>query len=418
MKKNTINCPHCNEPINVDEVLAHTTEERIRKELNTAYSAKQKEVESQLQAIEAKEGAIKQQQKQLEIQAEEKVNELLRSERKQLELKLKKQFEAENEDAIELMKEELRAKSVQLKEFKKATAEIEKLKREKSEMREELAAEFEKQHSDQLKAERLKIQQDLERNLELKFKDKDHLIQQLRDQLKNAQKKAEQGSMQAQGEVQELAIEEFLRNAFPLDTIKEIGKGVMGGDCIQVVNTHFSQNCGKIYYESKRTKNFSNAWIEKFKQDMRNQGVDIGVIVTEAMPDDLPQMGLKDGIYICSFEEFKSLSHVLRHVVIELHSVTSAQENKGSKMEMLYSYLTSNEFKMQVEAIAEGFRHMQIDLEKEKAAMRRLWKKREKQIEKVAMNTLDMHGAIKGIAGNAIQDIKALELDEDYLLED
>src|SRR5690606_18145341 len=146
----------------------------------------------------------------------------------------------------------------------------------------------------------------------------------------------------------------------------EIKKGARGGDCIQIVNTRSRQNCGKIYYESKRTKDFQPTWIEKFKADMREKGADIGVLVTEAMPTDFDRMGLKDGVWICSYEEFKGLCTVLRESVVQLSLAVSSQENKGDKMHMLYDYLTSNTFRMQVEAIVEGFSQMKSDLESEK----------------------------------------------------
>ena len=216
--------------------------------------------------------------------------------------------------------------------------------------------------------------------------------------------------MQLQGEVQELAIEEWLAMQFPLDSIEEVKKGARGGDCIQVVNTHNRVNCGRIYYESKRTKDFQPSWIEKLKADMREKGADVGVLVTDAMPAGFERMGIKDGVWICTYEEFKGLCAVLRETVIQIGSAVSSQENKGDKMHMLYDFLTSNTFRMQVEAIVEGFSCMKNDLEKEKRAMQRIWKEREKQIDKVITNTIDMYGSIKGIAGNAIQAVRALEL--------
>jgi hypothetical protein len=225
-------------------------------------------------------------------------------------------------------------------------------------------------------------------------------------------RKQEQGSMQLQGEVQELAIEEWLAAQFPLDSIEEIKKGARGGDCIQIVNTRSLQNCGTIYYESKRTKDFQPSWIEKFKADIREKGANIGVLVTEVMPSDMDRMGLKEGIWICNYDEFKGLCSVLRESIIQISVAVSSQENKGDKMHMLYDYLTGNTFRLQVEAIVEGFTQMRADLESEKRAMQSIWKKREKQIEKVTVNTIDMHASIKGIAGNAIQAVKLLELEE------
>ena len=241
------------------------------------------------------------------------------------------------------------------------------------------------------------------------------LNKQLEDQKKlteEMKRKQEQGSMQMQGEVMELAIEEWLAKNFPLDTIDEIKKGATGADCLQIVNTREQQNCGTIYYESKRTKTFQTTWIEKFKNDIRHKKANIGVLVTEVMPTDMERMGMKDGIWICTYEEFKGLSAALRQSLIQVSQAIQTQENKGDKMVMLYDFLISSEFRLQIEGIVESFSQMQNDLDKEKNAMKRMWKQREKQIEKVVHNTINMYGAIRGIAGNAVQEIKILELGE------
>ena len=216
--------------------------------------------------------------------------------------------------------------------------------------------------------------------------------------------------MQLQGEVQELAIEEWLTEQFPQDTIEEIKKGQRGADCLQIVNNGAHQNCGSIYYESKRTKSFQPIWIGKFRDDIQEKNANIGVLVTEAMPKGMDRLGLKEGIWICSFDEFKGLCTVLRESVIQINNAVGAQENKGDKMNMLYDFLTSNEFRLQIEAIVEGFTQMKSDLEREKLSMQRMWKKREKQIEKVLLNTGNMYSSIEGIAGDTVQEVKLLEL--------
>ena len=242
----------------------------------------------------------------------------------------------------------------------------------------------------------LEKQQEIEEKARIKEREAQSLKEkeyqkQLDDQKKlieEMKRKAEQGSMQMQGEVQELAIEEWLMAKFPLDTIEEIKKGARGGDCLQIVNTRAIQNAGMIYYESKRTKDFQPSWIEKFKADIRAKGASIGVLVTEVMPSDMDRMGLRDGVWVCTYEEFKGLCTVLRESIIQLSTALSSEENKGDKMTMLYTYLTSNTFKMQVEAIVEGFTQMKTDLDSEKRSMQRIWKQREKQIEKVVTLSL------------------------------
>jgi hypothetical protein len=241
------------------------------------------------------------------------------------------------------------------------------------------------------------------------------LEKQLDDQKKLAEemkRKAEQGSMQLQGEVQELALEELLRSSFPFDEISEVGKGVRGADCIQLVRNNFGQECGKIIFESKRTRDFSQDWIEKLKADMRSQGASVAVIVTAAMPKDMPCFGERNGVWICSFSEVKALIYVLRDGIIRIFNAARTQENKGDKMQLLYDYLTSTEFSEQWKAIREGFLSMKQSIQKERDTMERLWKAREKQLEKVLLNAAHFRGSIEGIAGNAI-DVQLLEDEEE-----
>lgn len=247
--------------------------------------------------------------------------------------------------------------------------------------------------------------QENERN---NLKDTEHqlrvkeLEKQLEDQKKLAEemkRKAEQGSMQLQGEVQELILEELLRNAFPFDLVTEVGKGVRGADCVHHIRNQFGQECGKIIYESKRTKDFSLDWIEKLKKDMRSMGVDVAVIVTQCYPKGMDCFGEKDGVWICSFDEVKAVSYILRDGILKLFSASKSQENKGDKMHMLYDYLTSTEFNEQWKAIREGFMSMKLSIQKERDAMERLWKSREKQLEKVMLNAAHIRGSIEGISG-------------------
>lgn len=222
-------------------------------------------------------------------------------------------------------------------------------------------------------------------------------------------RKSEQGSMQTQGEVQELALEEMLRSTFIYDMIEEVAKGVRGADAIQTVRNNTGHDCGKILYESKRTKAFSNQWIDKLKNDLIGQQADIAVIVTETMPKDMLHFGQRDGVWICSYQEVKGLSFVLRESLIKISVAMQSQENKGDKMVMLYNYLTSNEFALQITAIKEGFEAMKDSITKERTAMEKLWKEREKQLEKVLINTMGFYGSVKGIAGSAVPDIKLIE---------
>jgi len=413
MENNTqIKCPNCGTSIDVQDILAHQLENEIQQKYQNQLAEEKKKFDAEFDGLNKAKELFEQKKKQENEMFQDRLDKQLKEDRKQIEEKLKVKIQEEQSEQLNALQKELNEKSEQVKELNRSKAEIEKLKREKSELKEIAEAEAQKNLNETLIAEKEKIRKQEEDKNELRFKE---LQKQLEDQRKlteEMKRKQEQGSMQLQGEVQELAIEEWLASQFPLDTIEEIKKGARGGDCIQVVNTRTLQNCGTIYYESKRTKDFQPSWIEKFKGDIREKGANIGVLVTEVMPSDMDRMGLKDGIWICNYDEFKGLCSVLRETIIQINIAVSSQENKGDKMYMLYDYLTGNTFRLQVEAIVEGFTQMRADLESEKRAMASIWKKREKQIEKVTVNTIDMHASIKGIAGNAIQSVKLLELTE------
>lgn len=411
MKKEVqIKCPNCGTSIDVQDILSHQLEDEINKKYQAQIAEEKKKYEVEQEKLKQEKLDFEQKKKQENELFQERFDKKLKEEKGSMEVKLKAKLLEEQSDQFAALQKELNEKSEQVKELNRSKAEIEKLKREKSELKESVEAESQKRLNEIITLEKEKIRKIEEDKNELRFKE---MQKQLEDQKKlteEMKRKQEQGSMQMQGEVQELAIEEWLAAQFPLDTIEEIKKGVRGGDCIQIVNTRTEQNCGKIYYESKRTKDFQPSWIEKFKNDIREKGANIGVLVTEVMPSDLDRMGLKDGIWICNYDEFKGLCNVLRESIVQVNLAVSSQENKGDKMHMLYDYLTSNQFRMQIEAIVEGFTSMKIALDSEKRAMQRIWKEREKQIDKVTINTIDMHASIKGIAGNAIQSVKALEL--------
>ncbi len=383
-----INCPNCGQQIDVNDILYHQLQETVKKEYNSKYA----DLERQKSEFDAQVNS----QVKLKIHDEKNI--------------IKKQIEDETAEEIRTYKEQLDEKSSQLREFNKLRADFEKVLREKNEMKENMEFDYEQKYSQKLSNEKEQIKRDIESKSALKLSEKDHVINQLNEKLKEAQRKAEQGSMQIQGDVQELAIEDYLKANFPFDTIEEIKKGSRGADCLQIVHTRERQSCGSIYYESKRTKDFQNSWIEKFKIDMREKNATFGILVTEKYPDGIERMTQINSIWVCSFEEFKALCFVLRESVILLSNSMIAQENKGSKVEMIYTYLTGSEFRSQIEAIVEGFSQMQNDLNSEKRAMESIWKKREKQIAKVLLNTTHMYSTVKGIAGNAVRSIKELDL--------
>ena len=326
------------------------------------------------------------------------------------ELKMLKQSAQDTEEKLK----EARSKELdflqKMQELKNKEAELEiQLQKRLLEERSALSEQIRKEE-----AERAALK-DTESQLRMR-----ELEKQLEDQKKLAEemrRKAEQGSMQLQGEVQELLLEEILRNTFPFDEVKEVGKGVRGADCIQLVRNQFGIEAGKIIYESKRTKDFGTDWIDKLKADMRSLGADVAVIVTQALPKEMDRFGEKDGVYICTFAEAKSVALVLRNAILKIADARKSQENKGDKMVLLYDYLTGNEFSEQWKAIREGFMSMRLSIQRERDAMEKLWKAREKQLEKVMLNAAHIRGSIEGIAGSDAVNLNLLDDTDTSLLD-
>ena len=409
-ESNTVRCPNCAHELDVNDILYKQLDDELRQKYEAQLARETQRFADENKKLAAEKAELNKARESLDADVAEKVRAGVAGAREKLRKTLRSEIAGEQAEQLKLLNEQLEQKSEQLKDLNRTRAQVEKLKREKAEVKDAAEFEAQKKLNATLVEEREKIRRLEAEKATLVLSEKEIVIQQLRDQLQEASKKAEQGSTQLQGEAQELAIEDWLASAYPLDSIEEIKKGARGGDCLQIVNTQSRRDCGSIYYESKRTKHFQPAWIEKFKADIREKGASIGVLVTDAMPADMEHLGMVDGVWVCSFSEFKGLSQVLRSSIIDVSRAVASQENRGDKMQMLYAFLTSDEFRHQVEGIVEGFTQMQTDLESEKRAMQSIWKKREKQIQKVLLNTNNMYSSVRGIAGNAVQSVPQLEL--------
>lgn len=394
---NDIKCPNCGHEFEPTESIREEVQKELRLKMTEWQKQQQQKLEQQLS----------EEKKKIQQETEELIRKNIAADFEN-KLRLLEQNNKENEEKLRAARQQQLDILKKEQELKNKEEELElSLQKKLQEERTKLGDEIRKLEEQRIAAKETEYQ------LRLKEMEK-----QLEDQKKLAEemkRKAEQGSMQLQGEVQELMLEELLRSSFQYDSITEVGKGVKGADCIQIVRNQFGQDCGKIIYESKRTKDFSNEWIEKLKADMRNLGADVAVIVTQAMPKDLTQFAQKDGVWICSFSEVKALAAVLRDGILRLAAATKSQENKGDKMHMLYDYLTSNEFAEQWKAIREGFMSMKLSIQKERDAMEKLWKQREKQLEKVLLNAAHIRGSVEGIAGS---DVNVNLLEDHDLLSD
>ena len=401
-----IKCPNCGHEFDVEEALSGKIEAHFKAEY-------EKKISEQSEKFNEEKRKLGKDKEALQLQ-KEKQDELLQVE---LEKQLKKESEKIKKKAKELVENEMK---LLLDENEKRKAENKNLKEKEIAFLKREAELVEKQEDLNLQMEKelLERQKEIEEKGRVKERDsfqleKIQLLKQIDDNKKLAEemkRKAEQGSMQMQGEVQELAIEDLLARTYPFDKIDEVPKGIRGADSIQTVINANQQECGSIVYESKRTKSFANNWIGKLKQDQVTCKADIAVLVTETLPSDMDRFGEKDGVWICGFHEVKSLSFVLREMLIKTNSVKLAQVNKGDKMELLYHYLTSNEFIQNIKRIVENYDEMINQLNSEKKSMHKIWAIREKQIWVVQENVSALFGSIKGIAGNSLDTSDILEL--------
>ncbi len=411
-----ITCPNCKHQFEPEAAIAQSVEDRVRREFNDKWADLSRKKDEQLKQ---KEQEWQQQQQELQRRADEEKKAITTKLSKELTEKVKNDYEHQ----LRLLEDTNKTTQAKLSEAREKEMEFLKKVQELQAKEQELDLEVQRKMMD----ERKKLQELIKKEEEERNRQRDtenqmkvmELQKQLDDQRKlveEMKRKSEQGSMQLQGEVQELALEQMLTYAFPYDVISEVGKGVKGADCIQTVRNNFGQECGRIIFESKRTKDFSQDWIEKLKADMRVLGADVAVIVTQAMPKDMSNFGEKDGIWICTFSEARSLVSVLRDLVVKVYNASKSQENKGDKMTLLYNYLISGEFSEQWSAIREGFMGMKISIQRERDQMEKMWKAREKQLEKVLLNAAHIKGSIEGIAGMDV-DLNLISDDNKYLLE-
>ena len=406
----TIKCPSCANEFPLEEAVSEEYKKELREQMMLYKKQKEEELfrkdQEWQQKLQVRETEMARQMQSDKQKMQEQLQESLRKEisgdfqnqlqlleqnKKDIEEKLKQSRQRE----LDFMKKE--------NELKNKEAELElSLQKKLSEEREKLGEEIRK----------IELQKSMVKENEYQLKIRE-LEKQRDDQKKLAdemRRKAEQGSIQLQGEVQELLLEEMLCGCFPFDSLLEVPKGKKGADCILVVKNRTGAECGKILFESKRTTNWGKDWVEKLKQDALNCKADIAVLVSQALPDKMEdKFEFRDGVWICSFENVKLLTASLREGMINIYNLNRSQEGKGDKIQMLYDFMTSQEFASKWKNIREVFKNMHQSLYKEKEVMEKLWKNREKQLERALLNSDHIMGAIEGIAGKNSIDLGLLE---------
>ena len=416
MTEPTITCPNCKTEIRLTESLAAPLIAATRQQFEKQLSQKDVEIAQREQGVRDKEKQIAEAKRTLEDQVAEQVNAQLKTERARVieeESRRAKQAAAAELDgkARELaeLQEVLKVRDEKLAEAQKAQAELIKKQRELDDAKRELELTVEKRVQDGFSEVRTQAKREAEEGLKLKVMEKDQTIASMQQKIEELKQKAEQGSQQLQGEVQELELETLLRAKFPFDSIEPVPKGEFGGDVLQRVVSQSGQTSGAILWESKRTKNWSDGWLVKLREDQRTAKAEVSVLVSQALPKGTETFDVIDGVWVTSPRAALPVATILRHTLLQVGMARQTSEGQQTKTEMIYQYLTGPRFRQRVEAIVEAFSTMQEDLDKERKAIMKQWAKREEQIERVMGATVGVYGDLQGIAGKSLQEIEGLE---------
>lgn len=417
MTEPTITCPNCKTEIRLTESLAAPLIAATRQQFEKQLSQKDAEIAQREQGVRDKEKQIAEAKRTLDDQVAEQVGAQLKTERARVvaeESRRAKQaaaaeLEGKARELIELQ-EVLKVRDEKLAEAQKAQAELIKKQRELDDAKRELELTVEKRVQDGLSEVRTQAKREAEDGLKLKVMEKDQTIASMQQKIEELKQKAEQGSQQLQGEVQELELETLLRAKFPFDSIEPVPKGEFGGDVLQRVVSQSGQASGAILWESKRTKNWSDGWLVKLREDQRTAKAEVSILVSQALPKGTETFDVIDGVWVTSPRAALPVATILRHTLLQVGMARQVSEGQQTKTEMIYQYLTGPRFRQRVEAIVEAFSTMQEDLDKERKAIMKQWAKRQEQIERVMGATVGMYGDLQGIAGKSLQEIDGLEL--------
>ncbi len=417
MTQPTILCPNCKTEIPLTESLAAPLIEATRRQYEQRLAAKDDEITQRESTLRDKEKALADAKREMDRQIADRVGKELAAERVKLAAEEAQKAKAataadieQKDRALRELQEVLASREKKLAEAQQAQAALLKKQRELDDAKRELDLTIEKRVQAGLTDVREKARREAEETLKLKVAEKDQTIASMEKTIDELKRKAEQGSQQLQGEVQELQLESLLRAKFPYYTIEPVPKGEFGGDALQRVVSTAGVVAGTILWESKRTKNWSNGWLAKLRDDQRAAKAEISVIVSQALPAEVETFDVIDGVWVAHPRVITPLAALLRSSLLEVSAARLISQGQQTKAEMVYQYLTGTRFRQRVEAIVEAFNSMQEDLDKERKAIQKQWAKREQQLERVITATAGMYGDLQGIAGKSIQQVEGLEL--------
>ncbi len=417
MTEPTIHCPNCATEIRLTESLAAPLIAATRQQFEQQLAQKDQDIAQRENGLREQQKQLQDAKRTLDEQIAQQVAAQLQTERQRIiseESQKAKQAAANEIDSktreLAELNDVLKARDIKLAEAQQAQAELIKKQRELDDAKRELELTVAKRIQDGLGEVRAQAKREAEDSLNLKVLEREQTIASMQQKIEELKRKAEQGSQQLQGEVQEMELEAMLRAKFPYDSIEPVAKGDNGGDALQRVISPTGQISGTLLWETKRTKNWSDGWLVKLREDQRNAKADIAVLVSHALPKGVENFEEIDGIWVTSPRAALPVATILRHTLQQIGLARLAAEGQHGKTELVYQYLTGPRFKQRVEAIVEAFSTMQEDLDKERKAIMKQWAKRQTQIERVMNATVGMYGDLQGIAGKSLQEIEGLEM--------
>ena len=412
MAEPTVVCPHCKAEIKLTESLAAPLLESIRRNYEQRLTQKDADIAKREKTLHEREASLQKQKESIDEQVEQKMQQeqvrIAAEEAKKAKLALGNELDRKVNELNDLQ-EVLKQRDAKLADAQKAQADLIRKQRELDDAKRELELTVEKRVQTDLAAAREKAKKEAEDEMKLKVMEAEQTIASMQKQIEDLKRRAEQGSQQLQGEVQELEIESLLSARFPRDTIQPVPKGEFGGDILHRVMGPLGQQCGTILWESKRTKNWSDGWLPKLREDQRAAKAEIAVIISQVLPKDVETFGLVDQVWVAHPKVALPVAVALRQTLIEIAGARQASEGQQTKMEMVYQYLTGQRFRHRIQAIVEAFSSMREDLDRERKAITKQWSKREEQIDRVMQATVGMYGDLQGIAGKTLQEIEGLE---------
>jgi len=412
MAEPTVVCPQCKTEIKLTESLAAPLLESIRRDYEQRLTQKDADMAKREKALHEREAGLQKQKESMDEQVAQKMQQeqarIAAEEGKKAKLAVGNELNQKVQEINDLQ-DILKQRDIKLADAQKAQADLIRKQRELDDAKRELELTVEKRVQTDLAAARETAKKEAEDEMKLKVMEAEQTIASMQRQIEDLKRRAEQGSQQLQGEVQELELEALLGTRFPRDTIQPVPKGEFGGDILHRVIGPLGQQCGTILWESKRTKNWSDGWLPKLREDQRAAKAEIAVIVSQVLPKDVETFGLVDQVWVAHPKLALPVAIALRQTLIEIACARQASEGQQTKMEMVYQYLTGPRFRHRIQAIVEAFSSMREDLDRERKAITKQWSKREEQIDRVMQATVGMYGDLQGIAGKTLQEIEGLE---------